>query len=175
MQNHGIIGSRSRFTGKPESRSRLEFYVYVFAMQETNRSNPSPSWPGIGQVARPCISQDVCQSFAGRCPRDQGPPTVLGASRLFVLLVAARRWVLAGNSTSIKAWGCPEAPLLHRQYQVTFQDTIFLLLHMLCVFLGASLFLLLVFLCFVCCNKWLDHIMFALERDTLRFSLPRTF
>jgi hypothetical protein len=48
-------------------------------------------------VARPCISQDVCRSFAGRCPRDQGPPAVLGASRLFVLLVAARRWVLAGN------------------------------------------------------------------------------
>jgi hypothetical protein len=37
-------------------------------------------------------------SFAGRRPRDQGPPAVLGASRLFVLLVAARRWVLAGNS-----------------------------------------------------------------------------
>jgi hypothetical protein len=37
-------------------------------------------------------------SFAGRCPRDQGPPAVLGASRLFVLLVAARRWVLAGNN-----------------------------------------------------------------------------
>src|SRR3954467_2284353 len=43
MQNHGTIGSRSRFTGKPGSRSRLEFYVYLFAMQETNRSNPSPS------------------------------------------------------------------------------------------------------------------------------------
>jgi hypothetical protein len=41
----------------------------------------------------------VCRSFAGRCPRDQGPPAVLGASRLFVLLVAARRWVLAGNRT----------------------------------------------------------------------------
>jgi hypothetical protein len=99
MQNHGTIGSRSRFTGKPESRSRLEFYVYVFAMQETDRSNPPPSWPGIGQVARPCISQDVCRSFAGRCPRDQGPLAVLGASRLFVLLVAARRWVLTGNTS----------------------------------------------------------------------------
>ena len=31
------------------------FNVYVFAMQETNRSNPTPSWPGIGQVARPWI------------------------------------------------------------------------------------------------------------------------
>src|SRR3954464_2847808 len=98
MQNHGIIGSRSRFTGKPGSRLRLEFYVYLFAMQETTQSNPSPSLPGIGQVARPRIRQDVCRSFAGRCPRDQGPPAVLGASRLFVLLVAARRWVLTGKT-----------------------------------------------------------------------------
>jgi hypothetical protein len=40
------------------------------------------------------------------------------------------------RSTSVKAWGCPKTPLLHQQkYQVIFQDTIFLLLHMLCVFL----------------------------------------
>jgi hypothetical protein len=32
----------------------------------------------------------------------------------------------------------PEAPLLHRKNQVTFQHTIFLLLYALCVFLGAS-------------------------------------
>jgi hypothetical protein len=44
--------------------------------------------------------------------------------------------------TSGKACGCPRHPLLHQQkYQVIFQDTIFLLLHILCVFLGASLFL----------------------------------
>jgi hypothetical protein len=44
-----------------------------------------------------------------------------------------------------------EAPLLHRQKnQVTFQHTIFLLLHILCVFLGASLLLLSVFFCFAC-------------------------
>jgi hypothetical protein len=48
----------------------------------------------------------------------------------------------------------PWHPLLYQQkYQVIFQDTIFLLLHMLCVVLGASLFLFLVFFCFVCCNK----------------------
>jgi hypothetical protein len=59
----------------------------------------------------------------------------------------------------------PTAPLLHQQkYQVIFQDTIFLLLHMLCVFLGASLFLLSVLFCFVCCNKWLDPNMFILEK-----------
>jgi hypothetical protein len=64
-------------------------------------------------------------------------------------------------------------PFFIDKNQVTFQDTIFLLLRILCVFLGASLFSLSVFLCFVCCNKWLDHIMFVLERDILHFSLPR--
>jgi hypothetical protein len=43
------------------------------------------------------------------------------------------------RSISVKAWGCPRHPLLHQQkYQVIFQDTILLLLHMLCVILGAS-------------------------------------
>jgi hypothetical protein len=41
--------------------------------------------------------------------------------------------------TKAQAWGCPKEPLLHQQkYQVIFQDTIFLLLYMLCVVLGAS-------------------------------------
>jgi hypothetical protein len=43
------------------------------------------------------------------------------------------------------------------------------LLHMLCVILGASLFFFLVFFSFVCCNKWLDHNIFDLERDTPHF------
>jgi hypothetical protein len=34
----------------------------------------------------------------------------------------------------------------------------------MCFFPGASLFLLLVFLCFVCCNKWLDPSIFLLEK-----------
>jgi hypothetical protein len=42
--------------------------------------------------------------------------------------------------------------------------TLFLFLHMLCVFLGAYLFLLSVFFCFVCCNKWLDLNIFLLEK-----------
>jgi hypothetical protein len=51
---------------------------------------------------------------------------------------------------SSKLGDAPRHPLLHQQkYQVIFQDTIFLLLHMLCVFLGASLLLLLVLFCFV--------------------------
>jgi hypothetical protein len=73
-----------------------------------------------------------------------------------------------------KLGDAPRHPFFIDKYQVIFQDIIFLLLRILCVFLGVSLFLLSVFFCFVCCNKWLDHIMFALERDTLRFSLPKT-
>jgi hypothetical protein len=69
------------------------------------------------------------------------------------------------KSTSVKAWGCPRHPLLRQQkYQVIFQEIIFLLLHMLCVVLGASLFLFLVLFCFVCSNKWLDPSMFLLEK-----------
>jgi hypothetical protein len=37
------------------------------------------------------------------------------------------------------------------------------------LFLEHQLFLFLVFFCFVCCNKWLDHTIFVLERDTLHF------
>jgi hypothetical protein len=74
------------------------------------------------------------------------------------------------RSTSVKAWGCPRHPLLHQQkYQVIFQNTIFLLLHMLCVVLGASLFLFSFFFCFVRYNKWLDSNIFGLERYTLHF------
>jgi hypothetical protein len=57
----------------------------------------------------------------------------------------------------------PRHPFFIGKNQVTFQYTIFLLLHMLCVFLGASLLLLLVFFCFVCCNKWSDPNKFLLE------------
>jgi hypothetical protein len=68
----------------------------------------------------------------------------------------------------------PRHPFFIGKNQVTFQDTIFLLLNALCIFLGASLLLLSIFFCFICRNKWLDHIMFVLERATLHFSLPRT-
>jgi hypothetical protein len=38
------------------------------------------------------------------------------------------------------------------------------LLRILCIFPGVSLFLLLVFFCFVCCNKCLDLNIFILEK-----------
>jgi hypothetical protein len=47
--------------------------------------------------------------------------------------------------------------------------TLYLLRHMLCVILGASLFLFSLLFCFVCCNKWLDPSILVYERDTLRF------
>jgi hypothetical protein len=47
------------------------------------------------------------------------------------------------------------------------------LLHILCVFLRASLLLLSVFFCFVFCNKWLDPNKFLLEwtHSVFHFSL----
>ena len=59
----------------------------------------------------------------------------------------------------------PRHPFFIGKNQVTFQDTIFLLLHALCVFLGASVVLVfLVLFSFVCCNKWLDPNKFLLEK-----------
>jgi hypothetical protein len=48
------------------------------------------------------------------------------------------------------------------------------LLHILCIFLGASLLLLSVFFCFVCFNKWFDPKKFLLEKSHSVFHLPRT-
>src|SRR4051794_11233096 len=69
------------------------------------------------------------------------------------------------RGSSVKAWGCPRHPLfINKKHQVIFQCAIFLLLHALCVILGASLFLLCVY--FFLFNK-LDPSCFVLERDTL--------
>ena len=62
------------------------------------------------------------------------------------------------------------SPFSSSKYQVNFQCAIFLLLHMLCVILGASLFLFSVLFCFVCCNKWLDPSNICFGEDTLRFN-----
>ena len=61
--------------------------------------------------------------------------------------------------------GMPKAsPSSSTKYQVIVLDAIFLLLHMLCVVLGASLFLFLVLFCFVLSSIWLDPIIFVLEK-----------
>jgi hypothetical protein len=55
----------------------------------------------------------------------------------------------------------PRHPFFIGKNQVTFQHTIFLLLHALCVFLGALVVLV---FSFVCCNKWLDPNKFLLDK-----------
>jgi hypothetical protein len=55
------------------------------------------------------------------------------------------------RGTSIKAWGCPRGT-----------PSSFLLLHALCIFLGASVVLV---FSFVCCNKWLNPNKFLLEKS----------
>jgi hypothetical protein len=62
-----------------------------------------------------------------------------------------------------KLGDAPRHPFFIGKNQVTFPNTIFLLLRILCVFLGAYLISLSVFLCFVCWNKWLDPNKFLLE------------
>src|SRR3954452_1578230 len=70
------------------------------------------------------------------------------------------------RGSSVKAWVCPSHPLcINKKHQVIFQCAIFLLLHALCVILGASLFLLCVY--FVCLFNKVGPIIFFLERDTL--------
>jgi hypothetical protein len=73
-----------------------------------------------------------------------------------------------------KLGDAPRHPFFIGKNQVTFQDTIFLLLYALCVFLGASLLSLSVFFCFVCCNKRFDHIMLFWRETYSVFHLPRT-
>jgi hypothetical protein len=74
----------------------------------------------------------------------------------------------------------PRHPFFIGKNQVTFQDTIFLLLHILCVFLGASVVLLLVFLfsLLAAINGWITscwfggrHILFFIAKNTLVFTL----
>jgi hypothetical protein len=64
--------------------------------------------------------------------------------------------VTPGNIQEVQAsklGDAPRHPLFISKNQVTFQDTIYLLLCILYVFLGASLLSLSVFFCFVWCNK----------------------
>ena len=61
-------------------------------------------------------------------------------------------------------------PLLHQQkYQVIFQDTIFLFLHMICVILGASFIFAFSFVSFCLLQYMVGSYHIVLERDTLHF------
>jgi hypothetical protein len=68
------------------------------------------------------------------------------------------------RSTSVKAWGCPRGtPSSSAKIRSPFKTLYFYCFMHYAFFLERQLFLFLVFFCFVCCNKWLDHIMFLLE------------
>jgi hypothetical protein len=58
----------------------------------------------------------------------------------------------------------PRPPLLHHQKlgHLSRHYIFYCFMHY-AFFLERQLFLFSVFFCFVCCNKWLDHIMFLLE------------
>ena len=65
------------------------------------------------------------------------------------------------------------SPLHQQKYQVKPQCAIFLLLHILCVILGASLFqfsFVFSLFCFACCNKKLGPSILVWERDMLHFN-----
>jgi hypothetical protein len=68
----------------------------------------------------------------------------------------------------------PRHPFFIGKNQVTFQDTIFLLLHALCVFLGASVVLVFIIslVLFAVINGWTPTNFFW--RSCLAFHLPRT-
>ena len=61
--------------------------------------------------------------------------------------------------------GMPRSiPIFITKVSGHFSMRLFLLLLMICVILGASLFLFSVLFCFVLSNKWLDPIIFVLEK-----------
>jgi hypothetical protein len=66
----------------------------------------------------------------------------------------------------------PRHPFFIGKNHVTFQRTIFLLLHTLCVFLGASVFLVFSFVLSAAINGWTPTNFFW--RSCLAFYLPRT-
>jgi hypothetical protein len=63
-----------------------------------------------------------------------------------------------------KLGDAPRHPFFIGKNQVIFQDTIFLLLRILCIFLGASLLSISVLFYFVFYNTWLDPNKFLLEK-----------
>jgi hypothetical protein len=81
------------------SRSRLRLtFEHVCACKKLTETTSTPSWSGTrsGGTLSKRRRQIVCRILS-RWPRDWGPPAVPRASRLFMLPVAARRWVLIDN------------------------------------------------------------------------------
>jgi hypothetical protein len=69
------------------------------------------------------------------------------------------------RGTSVKAWGWPEAPLLHRQKSGHLSTHyIFIASYIIHFSWSVSCFYFLVLFSFVWCNKWLDPNKFLLEK-----------
>jgi hypothetical protein len=78
------------------------------------------------------------------------------------------------RSTSVKAWGCPQGtPSSSAKFMSPFK-TLFLLLHALCIFLGASVVFSFQFsfVLFAAINGWTPTNFFW--RSCIAFHLPRT-
>ena len=107
-----------------------------------------------------------CQSMGVPPHGDEVPPRREDTSRSHLVLVEVPP---RGGEVSPRGHATPwpkASPSSSTNYQVIFQHAIFLLLHVICVVLGASLFLFLVFFYFVSCNVWLDPSILVWERDT---------
>jgi hypothetical protein len=63
-----------------------------------------------------------------------------------------------------KLGDAPEPPLLHRQKLGHLSAHYIFIASYSMLFLGASLLLLSILFCFICCNKWLDPKKFLLEK-----------
>jgi hypothetical protein len=74
-----------------------------------------------------------------------------------------------------KLGDAPEAPLLHRQKSGHLSRHYIFIASCIMRFFGASLLLLSVFFCFVCCNKWLDPNKFLLEKTYFVFHCQEHF
>jgi hypothetical protein len=80
---------------------------------------------------------------------------------------------------SVKAWDAPRHPFFIGKNQVTFQDTVFLLLCILCIFLGVFYFhFQFSFVLFAAINGWTPinlfwrrHTLFFIAKNTLVFTL----
>jgi hypothetical protein len=77
------------------------------------------------------------------------------------------------RSTSIKAWGCPwGTPYLLAKIRSPFKTLYFYCFMHYAFSLTSVVFTFNFYFCFVCCNKWFDHIIWF-GGDELRFFIAK--
>src|ERR1043165_3427193 len=107
MQNHGTIGYLSRSAGKPESRSRADRGSNLMFTCLPCRKLAEQSITFLTRYrsgGTPLHHQDACTGSCGPLSEEPGPTSSPGSLPALVLLVAARRWVLAGNTFWHARW-----------------------------------------------------------------------